>query len=100
MKNEADLDWQEMLAIVSNVGKMVEAVESQYQNPFDLQNVPSALINIVAGQVASKDVEDSLAALTDVGKAKMAEFAAKVMVKDSKSKLLGSTTKGESEDFC
>ena len=85
---------------VSDVGKVVKALQSQYQNPFDLQNVPSALINIVTGQVASKDVGDSLTAPTDVGKAKVAEFAAKFMVKDSNRKLLGSKTKGESEEFC
>ena len=31
-----------------------EAISSQYQNTFDLETVPSALVNTVTGQIAAK----------------------------------------------
>ena len=38
----------------SDVGKIIDAMVDQYQNLFDLENVPTSLINIVTGQIATQ----------------------------------------------
>ncbi|KAG1692590.1 Ankyrin-1 [Nymphon striatum] len=42
-----------------------EFIQSQCQNPFDLDNIPSTLVNITTGQVATPEVEKSLIGATE-----------------------------------
>ena len=56
-----------------DVCKIVQAV-SQFQNPFQLDSVPSKLINIATGQVASDQVGNSLKAFLDDGRKKLDDF--------------------------
>jgi hypothetical protein len=44
----------------ADIQAMVGQIKGQYQSPFDLQTVPSELVNIVTGLVASSDVEQSM----------------------------------------
>ena len=38
----------------SDVGQIIDALVGQQQNPFDLETVPTSLINIVTGQDATQ----------------------------------------------
>lgn len=38
----------------------VQAIKDQCQDPFDIETVPSSLVHITTGQVASKDFEVSV----------------------------------------
>ncbi len=49
----------------SDVGKIIDALVGQYQNLFDLETVPTSLINIVTGHVATQEVEKSLTGLQE-----------------------------------
>ncbi|KAG1673349.1 Ankyrin-1 [Nymphon striatum] len=42
-----------------------EFIQSRCQNPFDLDNIPSTLVNITTGQVATPEVEKSLIGATE-----------------------------------
>ncbi len=66
-------------------GKIIDALVGQYQNPFDLETVPTSLINIVTGQVAAQEVEKSLTGLQETGKTHMKNFSEKHLVKNTKS---------------
>lgn len=50
----------------TDVGKVVDLINNQYQNPFDLNTVPDNLVNIASGQVASEEIEKSLNEFRDV----------------------------------
>ena len=54
-----ELGSSRMKRDASDVGKIIDALEGQYQNPFDLETVPTSVINFVAGQVATQEVEES-----------------------------------------
>ncbi|KAL8561134.1 hypothetical protein ACOMHN_033717 [Nucella lapillus] len=69
----------------SDVGKIIDALVGQYQNPFDLETVPTSLINIVTGQVATQEVEESLTGLQETGKTHMKNFSEKRLVENTKS---------------
>ncbi len=80
-----DLSKARLARDVSDVNKVVDALTTQYQNPFALDTVPSTLVNIISGQVASKEIEDGLTTMKDAGKLKMTEFVKKRLVEGSKS---------------
>ena len=42
-----------------DVGKIIDALVGQYQNPFHLDTVAISVISIVTGQVATQEVEES-----------------------------------------
>lgn len=48
---------------VAVVEKIRNALLDQYQNPFDLVEVPGDLVNIVTGHIAFPKVEESLSAI-------------------------------------
>ena len=54
-----ELGSSRMKRDASDVGKIIDALVGQYQNPFDLETVPTSVINIVTGQVATQAVEES-----------------------------------------
>ena len=54
-----ELGSSKMKRDASDVGKIIDALVGQYQNPFDLETVPTSVINIVTGQVATQEVEES-----------------------------------------
>jgi len=43
-----------------DVQAIKDFVKEQCQDPFDTENVPDTLVNITSGQVASKEVEESM----------------------------------------
>lgn len=53
---------------------MKEYLESQCQNPFNLDEVPERLVNITTGQVASEHVENSLKGIPEKGKTLVDSF--------------------------
>lgn len=55
------------------------------QNPFDIETVPSELVNIITGQVASPEVAKSLTGFLDEGRQKHTEFMEKRLAPVSKS---------------
>lgn len=69
----------------ADVCKIVETA-SQYQNPFDLDTVPSDLINIATGRVASNDVAQSLNTFLESGKKTNDAFIQARLVQATKSK--------------
>ncbi len=69
----------------SDVGKIIDASVGQYQTPFDLETVPTSLINIVTGQVATQEVEKSLTGLQETVKTHMKNFSEKRLVENTKS---------------
>ena len=56
-----ELGSSRMQRDASDVGKIIDALVTvgQYQNPFDLETVPTSVISIVTGQVATQEVEES-----------------------------------------
>ncbi|KAL8573648.1 hypothetical protein ACOMHN_007201 [Nucella lapillus] len=74
-----------MKRYASDVGKIIDALVGQYQNPFDLETVPTSLINIVTGQVATQEVEESLTGLQETDKTHMKNFSEKRLVENTKS---------------
>lgn len=83
-----ELSNSRMTRDASDVEKIVDALVGQYRNPVDMETVPSSLINIVTGQVATQEVEESLTKLQETGKAHMINFAEKRLVQ-----LLGAAAK-------
>ena len=69
----------------SDVGEINDDLMSQYQNPFYLETVPTSLINIVTGQDATQEVDESLTGLQETGKAHMKNFSDKRLVENTKS---------------
>ncbi|KAL8601861.1 hypothetical protein ACOMHN_020596 [Nucella lapillus] len=80
-----ELGSSRMKRDASDVGKIIDALVGQYQNPFDLETVPTSLINIVTGQVATQEVEESLTGLQETGKTHMKNFSEKRLVDNTKS---------------
>jgi len=80
-----ELGSSRMKRDASDVGKIIDALVGEYQNPFDLETVPTSLINIVTGQVATQEVEDSLTGMQETGKAHMKNFLEKRLVENTKS---------------
>jgi hypothetical protein len=58
----------------ADVQAMVGQIKGHYQSPFDLQTVPSELVNIVTGLVASSDVEQYMSGFLDPGEAQQSKF--------------------------
>ena len=46
---------------------MKEYLYSQCHDPFDLDDVPDHLMNITTGQIASREVEDSMKGIPERG---------------------------------
>ena len=65
-KARRERDEKDVTSIVENAACV--------QSPFDLDTVPSDLTNIVTGQVASKEVQESLHNFLERGEAKNREF--------------------------
>ena len=84
-ETHAELGSSRLTRDASDVQTICDALNSDYQNPFDLDTVPTALINIITGQVASQDVEDSLTSLQETGKSAVINLAEKRLVEGSKS---------------
>ena len=59
-----------------DICKIIE-VAGQYQNLFDLETVPSQLINIVTGHIASAEVSSSLKTFLERGRNKQHDFLCK-----------------------
>ena len=70
---------------VSDVKRIEDAIVNQYQNPFDLNTVPCEMINLITGQVATKEIEKSLTSLHDTGLSKLRAFIEARLVKSTKS---------------
>ena len=68
-----------------DVCKIIHAA-SRFHNPFDIETVPTELVNIATGQVASPEVRKSLTSFRDVSKKKHHDFVTKRLVEESKSK--------------
>ena len=49
-----ELGSSKMKRNASDVGKIIDALVGQHWNPLDLETVPTSLINIVTGQVATQ----------------------------------------------
>ena len=58
----------------------------QYQNPFDVNTIPSELINITTGQIASPEVRKSMVSFLDSGTKKHEEFLARKLVQNTKDR--------------
>ena len=69
----------------SDVEKIVNDLENQYQNPIHEEVTPSTLVNIVTGKVATKEVEDHLTALKETAKSQMVTFAVKRWLQQSRT---------------
>ena len=50
-----------------DVKNMKEYLYSQYQDPFDLDDVPDHLMNITTGKIASREVDDSTKGIPERG---------------------------------
>ena len=70
----------------NDVAKIKDSIITHFQNPFDLEEVPSDLINIVTGQVASTEVQESLRHLEETGVTKMKSFIQTRLVEGTKTK--------------
>ena len=57
-----------------DVKDMKEYLYSQCQDPFDLDDVPDHLMNITTGQIASREVEDSMKGIPERGKVVFDDF--------------------------
>ena len=68
-----------------DVCRIMDAAQ-QYQNPFDLNTVPSELINISTGHVASAEVSRSLGTFLEGGQKKHQDFVNQRLVDGTKSK--------------
>ena len=53
---------------------MKEYLYSRCQDPFDLDDVPDHLMNITTGQIASREVEDSMKGIPERGKVIFDDF--------------------------
>ena len=68
----------------SDVLKVLDGCLNQFENPFDLESVPTGLINITTGKVAPKEVEASLTQIPDKGKTILEKFLTERLVEDQK----------------
>ena len=59
---------------IKDVKNMKEYLYSQCQDPFDLDDVPDHLMNITTGQIASREVEDSMKGIPERGKVIFDDF--------------------------
>ena len=57
-----------------DVKDLKEYLYSQCQDPFDLDDVPDHLMNITTGQIASREVEDSVKGIPERGKVIFVDF--------------------------
>ena len=53
---------------------MKEYIYSQCQDPFDLDDITDHLMNITTGQIASREVEDSMKGIPERGKVVFDDF--------------------------
>jgi hypothetical protein len=67
----------------NDVTRIKGFISEQCQNPFDLDSVPTKLVNITTGQVATEDVEKSLTEGPEKGKSMMERFTKERMVEKS-----------------
>ena len=57
-----------------DVQAIKDFVKEQCQDPFDIENVPDTLANITSGQVASKEVEESMKGVPEKGEDLLNQF--------------------------
>ena len=68
----------------SDVLKVLDGCLNQFENPFDLESVPTGLVNITTGKVAPKETEASLTQIPDKGKTILEKFLTERLVEDQK----------------
>ena len=68
----------------SDVLKVLDGCLNQFENPFDLESVPTGLVNITTGKVAPKEIEASLTQIPDKGKTILEKFLTERLVEDQK----------------
>ena len=68
----------------SDVLKVLDGCLNQFENPFDLESVPTGLANITTGKVAPKEIEASLTQIPDKGKMILEKFLTERLVEDQK----------------
>ena len=92
---------RELARDVTDVDKISDALISQFQNPFDLETVPSALVNIVTGHIASKTAEESLTTLQETGRQKIdAICRATACAEQHLQEFWGCSGKGADANIC
>lgn len=90
-KSRRERDENDVLKIVGNAANI--------QNPFNLNNLPTKLTNIITGQIVSKEVRESLNNFLERGTAKNRDFITSSHLLQDKE-LLGHRFKDESHNFC
>ena len=83
-RKHGELSKSRKLRDESDVVKVTEVLK-QNQNPFDLNTVPSELINIITGQVATTEVTQSLGSFLEVGQKKHKDFMDHRLVENTRS---------------
>ena len=68
----------------SDVLKVLDGCLNQFENPFDLESVPTGLVNITTGKVAPKKIEASLTQIPNKGKTILEKFLTERLVEDQK----------------
>ena len=69
-----ELDPSRWMRDASDV-RIEKALETHYQDPFYLHTVPDNLVKVVTGQVASKEVEESIGFMINLGTEKAKDLA-------------------------
>ena len=69
---------------LDDVHRIQGYISNHCQDPFNLDEVPGSLINIVSGQVASAAVEESLGSLPEKGAAALQKFIEQRLVGDER----------------
>lgn len=83
VKVHEELGPARMARDLADVCIVEDFIRNHCQDPFDLDDVPEKLSNIVSGQIASDAVQKSLGALTTAGKTAFEEFVVNRLVEGS-----------------
>ena len=67
-----------------DVLKVLDECLNQFENPFDLESVPTSLVNITTCKAAPKEIEASLTQIPDKGKTLLEKFLTERLVEDQK----------------
>ena len=68
----------------SDVLKVLDGCLNQFENRFDLESVPTGLVNRTTGKIAPKEIEASLTQIPDKGKTILEKFLTERLVEDQK----------------
>ena len=82
----------------NDVQKIQETIQAK-QNPFDLDTVPSDLINIVSGQVADAKVTEDLATCLAKGSQKHKDFLQKRLLENRNTSFWATVTRTKTATF-